>query len=66
MHVKLRFYRGDVYLLADVLQITDQIRCHDRVIVDGIDALGIFLKRSAYPCRYSDMLARVARLGVKC
>ena len=55
-----RFYGRDVYLFVEVLQIPDEIRCCNRVIVDGIEALCIFLKRSAYPCRYSDMLARFA------
>ena len=55
------FYRRDVYLLAEVLQIRNEISCHNRVIVDGIEALCIFLKISSYPCRYSDMLARFAR-----
>ena len=52
---EFRFYKRDVYLLAEVMQIPDQIRCYNRVVVDGIEALCIFLKSFAYPCRYSDM-----------
>ena len=59
MHVKILQHSA---LLAEVLQIPDQIRCYNRVVVDGIEALRIFLKISAYPCRYYDMLARFARL----
>ena len=58
---EFRFYKRDVYLLAEVLQIPDQTKCYNRVVVDGIEALCIFLKRFAYPCRYSDMLPRFAR-----
>lgn len=32
-----------------------------RIVVDGIEALCIFLKRFAYPCRYADILPRFAR-----
>ena len=59
----LEFYRNSA-LLAEVLQIPDQIRCYNRtrVIVNGIEALLIFLKRSAYPCRYSDMLTSFCKI----
>ena len=43
------------------MHVPDEIRCYNRVVVDGIEALCIFLKRFAYPCRYSDMLPRFAR-----
>ena len=52
---EFRFHRRDVDLLDEVLQIPDQ-RSYNSVIVDGIEALCIFLERFAYPCRYSDML----------
>ena len=59
---EIRIYRRDVYLFAEELQIPDQLRCYvNRVIVDGIEALCIFVKRSAYLCRYSDMMSRFAR-----
>ena len=57
---EFRFYKN-VYLLAEVLRVLDEIRCYSRVVVDGIEALCIFLKRIAYPCRYSYMLPRFAR-----
>ena len=44
-----------------MMHIPDQIRCYNRVVVDGIEALCIFPKRFACPCRYSDMLPRFAR-----
>ena len=58
---EFRLYKRDLYLLAEVLQIPDQIRCYNRLVVDGIDTLCIFVERFAYPCRYSDMLPRFAR-----
>ena len=58
---EFRFLKNDVYLLAEVLQVPDQVRCYNRVVADGIEALCIFLKRFAYPCRYSDLLPRFAR-----
>lgn len=63
---EFRFYRRDVYLLAEVLQIPNQISCYYCVIVNGIKALCILLKRSLHPCRYSDILATFAKLEVKC
>ena len=58
---EFRFYKKDVYLLTEVLQVPDQIRCYNRVVVDGIEALCIFLKGFTYPCGYFDMLSRFAR-----
>ena len=51
-----RFLKNDVYLLKDILLIPDEINCYNRTKVDGIEGLCIFLKRFAYPCRYSDMI----------
>ena len=58
---EFRFYKKDVYLFAEVLQVPDQIRCYNCVVVDGIEALCIFLKGFTYPCWYLDMLSRFAR-----
>ena len=54
---KLRL-RNDIYNLADVLSLPDRIVCYNGVNVDMVDALCIFLKRFAYPCRYVDMIPR--------
>lgn len=62
---EFRFYKRDVHLFAEVLQIPDQIWCYDRVIVDGIETLCIFLKIPAYPCTYSDMLTRFVKWAVR-
>ena len=58
---EFRFLKNDIYHLAEILQIPNQVRCYNRIVADGIEALCIFLKRFAYPCRYADMLPRFAR-----
>ena len=56
-----RFYKNDVYNLKDVFQIPDEIVCYNRTVVDGLEALCIFLRRFAYPCRYGDLIPRFGR-----
>ena len=58
---EFRFLKNDIYHLAEILQIRNQVKCYNRIVADGIEALCIFLKRFAYPCRYADMLPRFAR-----
>ena len=52
----LDFFLNYIYLLKDILIIPDEINCYNRTEVDGLGGLCIFLKRFAYPCRYSDMI----------
>ena len=40
---------------------TDEYTCSNRLIVTGIEATCILLKRFAYPCRFGDMIPRLAR-----
>ena len=58
---EFRFYKNDIFHLQEVLRIPDQLYCYNRVKVNGIEALCMFLKRFCYPCRYSDMIPRFAR-----
>ena len=58
---EFRFLKNDIFHLAEILHIPNQVRCYNRIVVDGIEALCIFLKRFAYPCRYADILPRFAR-----
>ena len=55
---EFRFLKNDIYTLYDVLDIPDEIVCYNGFKVNGIDALCMFLKRFAYPCRYLDMIPR--------
>ena len=58
---EFRFYKNDIYNLADVLSSSDRIVCYNGVNVGMVEALCIFLKRFAYPCRYVDMIPRFGR-----
>ena len=58
---EFRFLKRDIYKLQEVLNIPDEIITYNRLNVDGIEALCLFLERFAYPCRYSDMVPRFGR-----
>ena len=58
---EFRFLRSDVYRLVDVLQLPQEIFCFNGLKVNSVEALSIFLKRFAYPCRLLDMVPRFAR-----
>jgi len=58
---EFRFYKNDIYNLAEVFTLSNQIVCYNGVNVDMVEALCIFLKRFAYPCRYVDMTPRYGR-----
>ena len=55
---EFRFEREDIFVLKDVLQISDQITCYNGTSASSIEAICIFLKRYAYSCRYLDMTSR--------
>lgn len=59
--VTFRFLKNHIYDLKDALRIPEEISCYNNVTVDGIEALSIFLKRFAYPCRYADMVPLFGR-----
>ena len=58
---EFRFYRNDIYRLAEVLNIPDEIVCYNWSKFNGIEAFCIFLKRFAYPCWYSNIIQRCGR-----
>lgn len=58
---EFRFEKHDLQLLADCLEIPDVFKCEQRSICDGIEGLCMLLRRFAYPCRYSDLIARFGR-----
>ena len=60
-NAELRFLKNDIYNLQEILGIPEEIKCYNRLVVDGIEALCILLKRFAYPVRYSDMIPRFGR-----
>ena len=44
---EFRFYKNDIYNLADVLTLPDRIVCYNGVNVEMVEALCIFLKRAS-------------------
>ena len=58
---EFQFLENDIYRLKNVLQIPNRIKTYNRLSVDGIEALCIFLKRFAYPCRYYDFFSKFGR-----
>ena len=58
---EFRFLKNDIYRLKDALEIPDVLRTYNRLAVDGIETLCIFLKRFEYSCRYSDFIVRFGR-----
>ena len=52
------FYKNNIYLLGEVLDIPEIMKCPNGVLVYGTEALSALLKRFAYPCRFGDMVAR--------
>ena len=58
---ELRFEKSDLASLAEALQIPDRFQCQQRSVCSGMEGLCMVLKRFAYPCRYSDMIARFAK-----
>ena len=58
---ELRFAKGDLPVLKELLGVPDKITCQQGTTCSGEEALFILLKRFAYPCRYSDMVGRFGR-----
>ena len=54
---EFRFEKKDAYILGETLENVEPIICYNGTKVDGIESLCIFLKRFAFPCRYSDMIS---------
>ena len=58
---KLRFLKGDVHRLFEVVDIPEEITCYNRSKFNGLEAYCVFLKCFVYPCRYSDLVPRFRR-----
>ena len=58
---EFRFYKNDIFTLADLLQIPEKVVCYNGTVVHKTEATCIFLKRFAYPIRYGDMIPRFGR-----
>ena len=58
---EFRVKNRDLPALAETLQIPAWISCNQRSKAEGTEALWTLLYPFAYPCRYSDMVPRLAR-----
>ena len=58
---EFRFFKNDIYRLKECFEIPEEIKTYNRLSIDGIEALCIFLKRFSYPNRYFDMIPRFGR-----
>ena len=58
---EFRFYKNDIFKLAEYLQLPDEIVTYNGLVVGSIPALCIYLKRFTHPCRYGDMVSHFAR-----
>ena len=58
---EFRFYKNDIFKLAEYLQLPDEIVTYNGLVVGSIPALCIYLKRFTYPYRYGDMVSHFAR-----
>ena len=56
-----RVEKRDIPLLAEALGLPDTFTCPQRSVADGIEGLCMVLKRTSFPCRYSDMIYRFGR-----
>ena len=61
---EFRFDKRDIYRLCDVFEIPEEIRCYNGMVFNKEEALCIFLKRYAYPCRYQDLMLRSGQRAV--
>ena len=53
--MNFRFFWNNIYNLTEVLDLADEIKCYNGLVVNKVEALAIFLKRCSYPCHYADM-----------
>ncbi len=58
---EFRIEKADLPRLEDVLQIPAVIKCRQRSLCDGLEGLCMLLRRTSYPCRYSDIIPRFPR-----
>ena len=59
--LELRVENADLPRLADALHISAVFHCKQRSICDGLEGLCVLLRRTSYPCRFSDMIQRFPR-----
>ena len=58
---EFRFNKNDIPVLAEVLGLPETFRCSQRIVANKLEGLCLLLRRTAYPCRYSDLIPRFGR-----
>ena len=58
---EFRFNKNDIPVLAEVLGLPETFRCSKRTMANKLKGLCMLLRRTAYPCRYSDLIPRFSR-----
>ena len=58
---EFRFYKNDIFKLAEYLQLPDENVTYNGLVVGLIPTLCIYLKRFPYPCSYGDLVSNFAR-----
>ena len=58
---EFRIEKRDIRLLADALGMPATLKCPERTVAGGIEGLCMLLKRTSFPCHYSDMIYRFGR-----
>ena len=58
---EFRVEKADFPRLADALHIPAVFHCKQRSICDGLEGLCVLMRRTSYPCRFSDMIQRFPR-----
>ena len=56
---EFRVEKSDLPQLADALRTPQIFKCDQRSECDGMEGLCMLVRRLAYPCRYSDLIARL-------
>ena len=58
---EMRFNKNDIPVLAEALELPETFACSQRTVADKLEGLSLLLRRTAYPCRYSDLIPRFGR-----
>ena len=58
---EFRFQKKDIPILSQALRVPEVFRCRQGTVCSGLEGLCIFLRRMAYPCRFSDLVPRFGR-----
>ena len=60
---EFRFAKKDIPLLAESLRLPETFTCVQRTVANTLEGLCLLLRRTAYPCRFSDLITRFGRPG---